>query len=311
MVGFIAAFCLCRSTVSGARPKEKEQTMSKIEWKKWVGVVGRMLLAYAFIFSQSAWAGQDPKANDNPKPATKAAVQQIGEKPSSAVTVAKTQTQEGQAESLEKSSAEKKPTGDGKNEGIKVHGHWTIEVRNPDGTVVTHREFENSLVAGQGNSFLSQVLARQITVSHWQIGIGPIITNTVRGLCLDPGGTPSYCTIAEPEPNGACPSTNLGVTCPASNVFPTLSTPTLDANGNLVLSGQATAALNSSVGAVSTGVHSCNPTLSPASVPCPATVGQGFATITSATATVSPNFPASIPVQAGQTIAVTVVLSFS
>ena len=34
----------------------------------------------------------------------------------------------------------------GTQEGIKVHGHWTIEVRNPDGKVVTHTEFENVLV---------------------------------------------------------------------------------------------------------------------------------------------------------------------
>ena len=33
----------------------------------------------------------------------------------------------------------------GTQEGIKVHGHWTIEVRNPDGKVVTHTEFENAL----------------------------------------------------------------------------------------------------------------------------------------------------------------------
>ena len=26
-----------------------------------------------------------------------------------------------------------------------MHGHWTIDVRNPDGTLVTHREFENAL----------------------------------------------------------------------------------------------------------------------------------------------------------------------
>src|SRR2546423_15522419 len=37
--------------------------------------------------------------------------------------------------------------GRGQQEGIKVHGHWTIEVRNPDGTLVTHREFENALTS--------------------------------------------------------------------------------------------------------------------------------------------------------------------
>ena len=35
------------------------------------------------------------------------------------------------------------PSG-GPAEGIKVHGHWTIEVRDPDGTLVTHREFEKA-----------------------------------------------------------------------------------------------------------------------------------------------------------------------
>jgi hypothetical protein len=31
-------------------------------------------------------------------------------------------------------------------EGIKVHGHWTIEVRDPDGRLVERRQFENALV---------------------------------------------------------------------------------------------------------------------------------------------------------------------
>lgn len=46
-----------------------------------------------------------------------------------------------------KSQASTKPTG-GQHEGIKVHGHWTIEVRNPDGTLVSRHEFENALDPG-------------------------------------------------------------------------------------------------------------------------------------------------------------------
>lgn len=34
----------------------------------------------------------------------------------------------------------------GMGEGIKVHGHWTIEVRNPDGSVASVHKFENALV---------------------------------------------------------------------------------------------------------------------------------------------------------------------
>lgn len=33
-------------------------------------------------------------------------------------------------------------------EGIQVHGHWVIEVKNPDGKLVKHVEFENSLDPG-------------------------------------------------------------------------------------------------------------------------------------------------------------------
>src|SRR4029079_731893 len=40
------------------------------------------------------------------------------------------------------------------DEGIKANGHWTIELRDPDGTVAAHHEFENALV-NQG----AQVLA--------------------------------------------------------------------------------------------------------------------------------------------------------
>lgn len=41
-----------------------------------------------------------------------------------------------------------KPPAKGQHEGITVHGHWVIEVRNPDGKLVKHVEFENSLDPG-------------------------------------------------------------------------------------------------------------------------------------------------------------------
>src|SRR5947208_12840021 len=56
----------------------------------------------------------------------------------------------------------------GPKEGIKVHGHWTIEVRNPDGTLVTHREFENALTS-DGGFALSAVLGRALTLGLWRI----------------------------------------------------------------------------------------------------------------------------------------------
>ena len=31
------------------------------------------------------------------------------------------------------------------HQGVKMHGRWVIDVRNPDGTLTAHREFENLL----------------------------------------------------------------------------------------------------------------------------------------------------------------------
>jgi hypothetical protein len=51
---------------------------------------------------------------------------------------------------------ERKPGGN--HEGIQIHGHWVIEVRNPDGTVTARREFENSILP-MGSAFLASLIA--------------------------------------------------------------------------------------------------------------------------------------------------------
>jgi hypothetical protein len=58
-------------------------------------------------------------------------------------------------------------SGKASGEGINVHGHWTIEIRKPDGTLVSHREFENSLVVSAGSQVLSQLLAGQSIEERW------------------------------------------------------------------------------------------------------------------------------------------------
>jgi hypothetical protein len=34
--------------------------------------------------------------------------------------------------------------------GIKIHGHWVMDIKNPDGTLVKHLDFQNSLTTGGG-----------------------------------------------------------------------------------------------------------------------------------------------------------------
>ena len=60
----------------------------------------------------------------------------------------------------------------GQREGIKVHGHWVIDVRNPDGTLSSHTEFENAL-DHYGALGLSQILSREVDVTGWLVSLHP------------------------------------------------------------------------------------------------------------------------------------------
>ena len=145
--------------------------MSNNEWKKWIGVVGRMLLAYALLFVQGAWAGQDQKAKDKVDSPQKAAPQQTSEKASTVGAAANAEPEEVQGKAPKRVMGKEKPSGDGSQEGVKVHGHWSIDICNPDGTLVKHREFENAYASGTANP-LSTILSGQGgPLGPWQLQI--------------------------------------------------------------------------------------------------------------------------------------------
>ena len=86
------------------------------------------------------------------------------------------------------------------DEGIKVHGHWTIDVKNPDGTLAQHHEFENSLQL-EGAATIIQLITGIGVPSDMAIGVtGPAgqtppcgpsaqsICLMVRSLKDEPGG---------------------------------------------------------------------------------------------------------------------------
>ena len=60
----------------------------------------------------------------------------------------------GQVEAMAISAPQVPVTG-GLGQGIQVHGWWSIDVRNQDGSLGSHTEFENSLWAGQGDLALA------------------------------------------------------------------------------------------------------------------------------------------------------------
>jgi hypothetical protein len=57
------------------------------------------------------------------------------------------------------------------HQGMKVHGHWVINISNPDGTVVQHHEFENSL-EGSAQGFMVGLLSGYMVPGDWMIVLG-------------------------------------------------------------------------------------------------------------------------------------------
>lgn len=70
--------------------------------------------------------------------------------------------------------------------GIRVHGQWTIVVRNPDGTVAARRQFENSATFG-GVSLLAHILSRTFVPGAWFIVLGN--DQGAAGPCPDGGSS--------------------------------------------------------------------------------------------------------------------------
>src|SRR5437660_292934 len=78
-------------------------------------------------------------------------------------------------------------------QGIKVHGHWVIEVRDADGTLRVRREFENSLTTS-GQHELADVLGGVTAMGGWIVSAqGPGVPSK---LCNSPQG--DLCRMVEP-----------------------------------------------------------------------------------------------------------------
>lgn len=164
------------------------------------------------------------------------------------------------------------------SEGIKVHGHWTIDVRNADGSLAAHYEFENALANHLGAStFLNGVLSRTKRVGRWQVSLPD--SNGQPLIWIVEPGTPGFGTDAQ----------TLAVTTPATGPNA----------GKLVLSGHGTAPRAAQINFVQSQTDDC---------PAP---GDPAACVTSAFAFSQKNLTSAIPVAAGQIVQLTVVFSFS
>lgn len=304
--------------------------MSTKELRTLLGSAGTLLLAYALTFSQSAFARQNQKAQDKAESSTKASAQQTGGEQTSAATTTKIQTDEAKGEASESTVARGENPGNGSHEGIKVHGHWTIEVRNPNGAMVRHVEFENSLNPGYsytktlgaqtvtvqeigGGAYLAALLTGAATTpTGWGIILGgpaglssPL--DATNAPCVDPLNSIAQCFITIPPPAGApCASSescNLMVS--ALGTSPALTA--------IQLTGSVQATQNGLIATVETGIFNTCTNLAVSQCALGnAHIVTNAMELDRYSFTSSTNFPgAPISVSAGQTIAVTVTISFS
>ena len=169
-------------------------------------------------------------------------------------------------------------------EGIKVHGDWTLTVRNADGTVAAVHEFKNALSVDFGaDVLLARLLGGQAVTGHWLV----FLTPTAAPGCNPTNGA---CTIVEGGSLSGSDSRDLTRTIPTAGP---------DA-GKLVLRGSVRVPVGLSIGAVSTQVATCN---APASAG--ACIGLAAAPVTHKV------LATPVPVAADQLVEVKVVISFS
>lgn len=57
------------------------------------------------------------------------------------------------------------------HQGMKIHGHWVINISNPDGTQVQHHEFENSLESS-AQGFMVGLLSGYMVPGDWMVVLG-------------------------------------------------------------------------------------------------------------------------------------------
>jgi hypothetical protein len=186
------------------------------------------------------------------------------------------------------------------NEGLKMHGWWVIEVRNSDGTVTAHREFENA-IEQSGQAFLMKLMAGYAVPADYGIGLlgGPAPCSSGQGCYMVRSATSNPGSIL-------C----LAFTCSQTLTYAFNISNT--ANSSMVLSGYAMASQAGSVSSVHTYAG-----------PCPAFGANQTTTVDPATCLTTPgpenglvfmtgaDLATPVPVASGQIIQVSVTITFS
>jgi hypothetical protein len=198
------------------------------------------------------------------------------------------------------------------NQGVKLHGHWIIDVKNPDGTLAQHRDFENA-IEPSGQGFLIGLMSGYLTPGDYMIIMGPTSGN---GACTASG---QYCGIARSLSTypalGYC-----GTYYCAAGLTYTYNLGSDELNSgpfSMVLAGSITANQTGTIGQVYSVISTCaniagSTTVNPSTIETSSPAS--CVTQTSPTPWFGPLSLASITpiaVNSGQIIQVTVTITFS
>lgn len=190
-------------------------------------------------------------------------------------------------------------------EGVKVHGQWTIDVRNEDGTIVSHDEFHNDLVVtvAAGPSALAGLLSRRRVAGNWWMYVSN--ADFTAGPCRLSVVDLSYpCAITEALPvNAPSPSDPPYVVRTLTLNVP--MAPAFDlATGTIELEGVVRSVTASRIERVATGLETCSAAMLTAQCVASSSsaVQQEFTART---------LPVPVVVGAGQIVQIKVIFSFS
>ncbi len=180
----------------------------------------------------------------------------------------------------------RKPGGRGMHEGIAVHGWWVIEVKRPDGKLLSHTEFENNLDLGGLGGALTNFFSQRngsnpdgtsntvYTPGEWGITLGdptsPPCSANISQYAFN--GTPSepvasllayggpFCVLTQLQPPAAIYPLNCGSGATVGCSYNLLAE---DSNANLVLSGTVVSQSAGTISQVQTVISVCSGTVGP------------------------------------------------
>lgn len=198
----------------------------------------------------------------------------------------------------------------GNHEGITVHGHWVIEVKNPDGTVTARREFENSLSSGgngNGAGLLAALLGRSLSAGSWNVVL--YAGNYAFDVSEANSGSATYCqNVFNQNASALSCFSSLSIAAPTFNTNAGLgSGTTLTLTGSFTVPQNYNTVYPTSLNVVQTNNVSCVPSTSPAT--CLGQTGWPLSLTTRGLDGLNGD-PAPVPFAPGQVISVTVIISF-